>query len=35
MEKRTILDRLLHNDHRLVLKGPSRRKEKDQPSAAA
>ena len=25
-----ILDRVLHNAHRLVLKGPSRRKEKDQ-----
>jgi DNA replication protein DnaC len=30
-----ILDRVLHNAHRLVLKGPSRRKEKDQTSAAA
>jgi DNA replication protein DnaC len=30
-----ILDRVLHNAHRLVLKGPSRRKEKDQVSAAA
>ena len=24
-----ILDRLLHNAHRIVLKGPSRRKEKE------
>ena len=30
-----ILDRVLHNAHRLVLKGPSRRKEKDQVTAAA
>ena len=30
-----ILDRVLHNAHRLVLKGPSRRKEKDQVSTAA
>jgi hypothetical protein len=30
-----ILDRVLHNAHRLVLKGPTRRKEKDQLSAAA
>ena len=30
-----ILDRVLHNAHRLVLKGPSRRKEKDQVPAAA
>ena len=30
-----ILDRVMHNAHRLVLKGPSRRKEKDHTSAAA
>lgn len=30
-----ILDRLLHNAHRLVLKGPSRRKEKEEISTAA
>ena len=30
-----ILDRVLHNAHRLVLKRPSRRKEKDQVTAAA
>lgn len=29
-----ILDRVLHNAHRLVLKGPSRRKEKDEVQAA-
>jgi DNA replication protein DnaC len=27
-----ILDRILHNAHRIVLKGPSRRKEKETPS---